>query len=635
MTGEPTPRRAWRHLRPHLPLLLAAGLYVLSRLLVVLSAGDLVHPVMDQEAKHTELLWAMSSGRFGEGGWQLFDFLLTAGSLHHPGYLSVSAFYAVLAVPFGPTLLAVRLVPVLCWAVGLSAVGWLVGRRLGRWAGVAVPLLACFAPPDVLAKQLAAVGSHVECVGPLGVALAGWLAWLDQESSWRRAAFAGVALGYAAAFDYLLGPAILGLVLLAVLPPWRRPTRRELGALAVGGLVGLWPLWLVMAPDPAGLFQRSITEDPNSTLLNVATGSGRGWFEYRRAFFWALGLEWQELGIFAPGGAEATSEGGRHLVKALVVLGPLLLLPAALLSRHRRLGLAFALLPVSVLVGIVVTSPFDFVRLAYVMPVWFLGVAWPAVGLGLGWALWRGEGRGLRAVGAATGLLAVLGAATLVALTAADEARMVRLSRAGELLDYRYAAYWHYRIDTITADEVERTNDLIDVLEAEGEPWGAITAGLGFPGGEGDLEVGADGPWEAPKPSWPGLRARFEGWDEWTNTYRSSQPEAWEAMDPERAGAVMGRAMAIRADGDGALAASLLERARAEEMWPAELAESGFWRGWGFSLGRYEAGDDWLAQVPEEHREQARAGAEAGRARGDVPEVLRRPTVNTVLSGPT
>jgi hypothetical protein len=625
--------------------------FFVSRLLVILSAGDILHAVESREAKHTELAWAAATDTLGTQGWGFFDFALTAGNLHHASFTSVSVVYWLLSLVLGGTALTVRLVPLLFGTVGLAALTALIGRRFGWVAAAAAPLCATLAPPDIISWQLSCIGSHTEVVGPLGLMLLAWSAWVDGERPGPlRAGLCGAALGYGAGFSYLMWPVVIGLVALTLLPPRPRASASQGRWMGLGLVLGLWPLWLVFLPDPGGLFGRSITEDPNSTMLAVAAGSGRSFEEYRAALFWALRLEWQEGGVFGPGGQLPSAEGGMFLVRSLVVFGPLVLLPAALRAPgrgQRRLALALAAMPACLLVATVVTSPFDFVRTPYLLPVWFVGVLWPAVGIGLARATW-GRGGADRALAAGTGAAALAGLLALAAICLPPIPSLLRLERAPDVLAHRYAAYWHYGFGSVTGDEVERANDLLDVRAADGDPAGAFGFELGFALAEHEMEAGQAGPWESPKPDWPSLRSRFERWDELSHVFANARPDLWETVDPLVTVQNMGRAMAVRADCDGALVQELVARAHDEGMWPATLSEPGFWEGFGYGCGRAAwlaaqkqtpgpgpDGVSWIGQLTEPHAERVKAGWREAARRGPVPHMGRSPAIRSSLAGPT
>jgi len=641
--------------KPWARALPAAGgvlIFVVLRVLVILSAGDVLHAVESREAKHTELAWAAANGLLGTQGWGFFDFVLTAGNLHHASFTSVSVTYWLLSLVLGATALTVRLVPLLFWTGGLVCVTALLGRRFGWTAAALAPLCATLAPPEMVSWQLSCIGSHSEVVGPLGLMLLAWAAYVDAEQrTVLRAGVCGVAIGYAAGFSYLMWPVVLGLLALALLPPVRRPTGKETAWLAAGLVVGLWPLWLVLLPEPSGLFGRSITEDPNSTMFSVATGSGRSFDEYRTAFFWALSLEWQSAGIFAPGGAEVTDEGGRFLVRSLVVLGPLALLPAALRGSgrgQRRVALAMAAMPVCLLVAIVVTSPFDFVRTPYILPVWFVGVFWPAVGAGLAIALWRQGGLD-RGLGIATGAAAAAGLFALAGICLPLAPSMLRMERAPQVLAHRYPAYWHFGFGSITGDEVERANDLLDVREAEGLASGGFGFELGFAMPEHNQDLGQPGSWDTPPPDFKSLRSRFERWEELSQVFARARPDLWAQVDPRITAENMGRAFAVRADCDGQLVVGLLREVEQARLWPSDLSLGSFWNGFGFGCGRAAwlksarpavgpgpQGEGWIDTLPQpEFAEQVRAGWNAAAQTGAVPEMKRRSALLSTLAGPT
>jgi len=634
-----------------LPAAFGVLLFLSLRVLVILSGADVLHAVESREAKHTELAWAAATEILGTEGWGVFDFLLTAGNLHHASFTSVSLAYWMLELLIGGTALTVRLVPLLFWTGGLVAVTAVLGKRFGWWAAALAPVCATLATPEIISWQLSCIGSHTEVVGPLGVMLLAWAAYVDGGGRRTvRAGLCGTALGYAAGFSYLMWPVVLGLIVLSVLPPRPRPDRLQWIALALGFIVGLWPLWLVFLPDPAGLFGRSITEDPNSTMLAVAAGSGRSFESYRTAFFWALSLEWQEGGIFGPGGQLPSANGGIHLVRSLVVLGPLSLLPAGLRAQgrgQRRLAVALAAMPVCLLAAIVVTSPFDFVRPPYLMPVWFVGVVWPAVGVGLAMALWR-QGSFDRFLGGVTLAAALLGLGGLGAICLPGVPDMIRLERTPEVLAHRYPAYWHYGIGSLTADEVERTNDLLDVREAEGNPAGAFGFELGFAMPEHELDLGQDGPWSTPPPDEKSLRARLERWDELSHVFARARPDLWSMVEPRTTVENMGRALAVRSDCDGALVEELVGSLMDEGLWPANLSLPDLWRGFGFGCGRAAwiassrpaqgpgpQGVDWLDTLPPDLADEARDGWREASRLGPVPPMGRNPVLLSTLAGPT
>lgn len=632
MTGTPATPPWWR--RPWiLPALGVLGFFLI-RLTAAMCVGDSITSMGDQEAKHTELAWALRHGMFGTENWQLSDFLLTGGNIHHPGYLTISLWFAVLAKFVGQSLLALRLIPILWWTGAIAALCWIVHRRIGPLAAAVLPLAFWFAPVHDIGFQLHTNGSHTEALLPLALLLASFSAFVDaEERSLGLALVSGFFTGYAFAFSYLLWPPILMLLALGAFRPrfWSEP--RRLGQALAGFAVGSFPLWFLSILQPGYLWRRSLTEDTSSVFTSVAAG-GKTFEQFRFAFVRALRLEWQDGGLFAPAGRELMADGGIYLYRSVAILGGLLLLPAVLRTQGatRRLGIALAILPFAMLVFLSRTTPFEFIKEVYVMSPLGVGLAWPALALGLGWTLWRAGGVD-RAIGGATAVAGVLALGFFVLGMAPLMAPIWQPDRADALLRHRYSAYWHYRAEPVPAEQVDLWNDFIDVREQEGDPMGAFGLRMTLYTQDDGEEIRED--------AW-----MLESWEEVRGNFERAFPDTFAQVDMTRTAHNIGWGLGIRTGWDVAPIARMVGYAERTGRLPSELEVSAIWEGWGFGRARAElvgatyglaipASDSALSVVPSEHQAAVARGMAAGRALGAVPKQGKEATLRSALAGPT
>jgi len=617
-------------------LIPAAGvlLFFLIRLTAALCAGDTLVQMGDQEAKHTEMAWALAQGDLGTTGWRIRDFLLTGGNVHHGGFLSISMWFWALSKVFGESLLTLRMIPILWWTGTVAVWAFVLHRRVGPVAAGLSPIAFLLAPVDVLGWQLHTNGSHTEIVLPLALMCAGFCLYLDAE---RRtpllAGAAGLAVGYAVGFNLAMGPVVLLLLLIGVLPPawWRAPKR--LGVAVAGVLVGLWPLWLLMALDFRGFLFRPLTEDPSSQLGNVARGLGNDktipWL-----FFDALEIEWQQGAILAPGGQLLTVDGGFHLYRTALILGALLLVPAAIRSPGpaRRLGLLVGMLPAAMLLIVSWATPFDMVRPVYVLAPLSVGLVWPALAVGLGLGLWSRPAWFDRVLGAATGGVGVLVMLFVLSVSVSSIPELWQPDRAGALLRHRYSAYWHYRMGPIPAEQVDRWNDVIDVREQDGDPMGMF----GFP-----MTVLAQEGEGVPDDGW-----LLDHWAEVSGNFERAFPLTYASVDLGLAAENIGWGLGIRSGFVVQDFVRLVGSAQRDGRIPPELDLQRIWTGWGYGRARAELVDvargrtvepaaEALVLVPEEFRAAASRGMDAAHALGPVPRQRRPTTLRSVLGGPT
>ncbi|HCP46174.1 MAG TPA: hypothetical protein DIU15_09040 [Deltaproteobacteria bacterium] len=625
-------------------LLVIVLAFFCHRLLVILSAGDFLYPLEPSEAKNTQIAWDLVTGRFGQGDFNFGTYLANSGSVHHASYSSGAFLYWLSSLFLGFGLLSVRIIPLLCWTATLYLWMRLLRGIFGTTAAALSGVGLFLVPSLFLAFQLTFLNCHPEAVLPLVLAVIAWLHWHHDEGPKRkRGLWLGLAVGYAFIFSYLLWPFLLLMALLSLIPPRRWPGRESLKGIALGLGLGLWPLWLIALTDPFAIFRYSITERPETTLVNMALGVGN-----------STELFWQTVRENLPYGSHdywlAQMEPGRwwggaafeRIAYHLLVYAPLILLPWTLTDRDarvRRLGTLIAIAPAAVYLWLAFASPWKpNIPVRYLVPLGLLGFSAPGIAVGLGLRRFR--------AGKRTGaLLALLGAGTLLWLTpprAQEQWTAVQPDRMAALSEHRYVAYYNLGIGTVWAEQVQDVNDLIDVRTAQGDHrgFGGIQAGLWGSGRR--LGLG-EGDWEAQPLSWHSLSAGIAEWGERQSylQHESEMPEddpdphRLAKDDPRIAAQNIGWGAGIRARWQSDLMASTVREAQASGLWPDHLNWSDFWEGYGMGLGRAhpELSLDPLSLpgvLPEEARGPVSRGMTAGRAVGEVPEAPRIPVFKSV-----
>jgi len=643
------------------PGLVALGLVLLvfavHRFLVILSAGDFLYPLEPSEAKNTQIAWDLVTGRFGSGDFNFGTYLANSGSVHHASYSSGAFIYWFVSLFTGFSLLSVRLIPLLAWIGTLILWMALLRRHLGTTAAALAGIGLFLVPSLFIAFQLTFLNCHPEASLPLAAAIAAWLWWLESGGSGPRQSLVfGLCFGYAAVFSYLLWPFLAIIVALSLIPPRPSIERTPAARFALGMAVGLWPLWLILFNDPGALFTYSITERPETTLLNMARGRGldlglyfqtvRENLPYAFHDFWLVQEEAGRLW----GGAAFES-----ISYKLLVCGSLVLLPWAISERdplRRRLVLLVALGPPLVYLWLAFASPWKpNVPVRYLVPLGLLGFSAPGVAVGL--ALKR-----IRAGSRSAWLLAAIGALWLLWLSPPrlHEARAaVHPERMEALRQHRYVSYYNLGIGTVWAEQVRDVNDLIDVRTAQGsqEGFGGIQAGLW---GSGRRLALGEGDWQAPKLTWDALFSGIQEWSE-RQSYLPHKDEVGGDLDddPHRpirdelpaAAHNIGWCAGIRSSWNSATVAEVVSSAQSSGLcpqqpgewqgacWPASLDWQFFWEGYGFGLGRArpelsEHPDSLPAAIPEIARDAVARGIRAGRALGAVPEAPRKPLFKSV-----
>ena len=630
--SDEAPARGRRRIDPGLvAVAVVVAVFVVHRLLVILSAGDFLYPLEPSEAKNTQIAWDLMTGRFGQDGFTSSAYISNSGSIHHGSYSTAALSYLFVSRFTGYGLLSVRLVPLLFNAAALLIWMEILRRSVGLTASLLSGLALILVPTLFLAFDLTFLGCHPESQLPLALTIGAWLLWLrDGGRKKRTALLFGACVGYSLIFSYLLWPLLAVMVLLALTPPLVRPGKRGIGWGLLGLLVGLWPLWLILVlGGPGALFGSAITEREETTLLHMATGAGLDGALYWRTLWENLPAAfhdfWMNQRVAGPLWGRINFE---PIAYRILVFGPLLLVPWAVFEREpvrRRLLLLIGLAPALVYLWLCFASPWKpHVPVRYLIPLALLGFSAPAVMVGLGVQRAR-EGAGWRRAVAI--LLAVIGGGALAWLSPprfVEAADVIRLERSGPLLRHRYVAYYNLGIGTVWAELVDDVNDMIDVRTAQGEPEGFDGFQAGLWGSGRRLALG-EGDWEAPELEWGSLRA---GCNEWAERQGYLTDE--DRDDPRIVALNVGWGAGIRARWNAEVVAAVARQAQDEGGWPHWLAWSDFWEGFGFGFGRavpdVPAHPDSLPDaIPAEHRQEVVRGMEAGRALGEVPRAPRRP----------
>jgi hypothetical protein len=619
---------------------------------VALSAGDFLYPLEPSEAKNTQIAWDLLSGRFGEGDFGLRAYVANSGSIHHGSYSSAAVAYWFVSLFAGFDLLSVRLTPLLFWAAALGLWMEVLRRSLGTVAALLAGVGLTLVPTLYMGFQLTFLGCHPESVLPLAAMIGAWLYWQAPSEGDRRkrGLLLGACIGYALIFSYLLWPFVGMIVALSLIPPLPRPGRRELIALGLGLLLGLWPLWLILGLEgPAAIFASNITERGDTSMLDMALGRGRETGNLWRTLQDNLprfGMDLPETAMDGCGKfkdywmCQATTGklwGGINFepfAYRIMVFGPLVLLPFSLLERRpalRRLLLLIALGPVLHYLFLAYANPWRAdasIPMRYLMPLGLLGFSAPGIAVGLGLNLAR-DRSGERSVWLRRSgmLLALLGATTLLWLAPPrliEAQAAVRLERSSELLRHRYVTYYNLGIGTVWADMVDEVNDMIDYRAAQGSPEAFHGFQAGLWGSGRRLALG-EGDWHPPPFDWGGLNAGIREWVE-RNGYREPQLQEDAAFVARNVGWGAG----IRADWNVAIVAEVLNTGIARGEWPPDLSQEDFWEGFGTGWGRtfddVPARVDTLPEsIPEAARPAVVRGMKAGRERGAVPEAPRKP----------
>lgn len=617
---------AWPYVLPGLVIVA----FVIHRVFVALTAGDLVYPIEPSEAKNTQLAWDFMTGRFGEHGYEFKSYIANSGSVHHASYSSTAFVYWLVTKFTGFTLLSVRLVPLLFWVAALVLWLGVLVRLLGTTTATLAGVSLFLVPTLFLGFQLTFLGCHSESVLPLTVLIAAWMFWTADGTDWRRWGLFGAALGYCAIFSYLLWPIIGLLAAVSFLPPRPRGNKHAWIALAVGLFVGLWPLWLIVGLDPRALTV-SITEQEDTTLINTALGRGQGLEAFTSA--WKQNLPYGHNDYWMNQATAGALHRGQHFEPTayrLMVFGPLLLLPWALTEDRplvRRLATLVAIVPAITYTWLAFASPWKpHIPVRYFVPFALLGFSAPAVGVGLALHRLR-SGSGIPAkVGAGVLAASCLGAMFWTAGPRMEESRAaVRMDRLDALQQHRYVTYYNLGMGNIWPEQVPEVNDLIDVRTHQGDPEGffGLQAALWGSGGM-RLALGL-GNWEPQEYVWDAMRG---GISEWHERQQWKPVEDWE--NPRKVAANIGWGTGILANWDPAMVARIVADAGGSEDWPSVLPWADFWEGYGFGWGR--ARDDAPTTIeavppalPEFMREAIIRGVQQGRALGEVPPATGKP----------
>ena len=225
-------------------------IFVADRLLLLFGQPDLLHDLDPGELKHMTLA---TSGLPDQGSLRESIRTWVSGpeNIHHGGFPVVSILFAGIAKITGPSLHALRMIPVLsAFIAALLLYSWL--RRQGSNLSAVLCLALLVGAPLLFLKwTCVARGGHTEAVlfAPLMLLSLERALQTSQKRFWF---FSGLVGGFAVYFSYLAIPLVLVLSFGALLETLLRSRPRVIPAtltLGVGGIVGFGPWltgWLVL-----------------------------------------------------------------------------------------------------------------------------------------------------------------------------------------------------------------------------------------------------------------------------------------------------------------------------------------------------------------------------------------------------
>ncbi len=147
---------------------------------------------------------------------------------------------------FGPTVFALKLIPVLWFTAALWFWQDLAERFAGRRTAVIFSALFVFSPPSFTAYSLTAMGFHSDTVALTAATL--WLFFKQTRSEaagLARAAALGSLAGFSLWFSYHYALTLAALALYWLWRERRMPSGRRTLLIAAGFLAGFWP-WLAL-----------------------------------------------------------------------------------------------------------------------------------------------------------------------------------------------------------------------------------------------------------------------------------------------------------------------------------------------------------------------------------------------------
>ncbi len=143
---------------------------------------------------------------------------------------------------FGPTYLALKLVPLLLGAVALAALWWALEKSVGLRAANVAAVLFAIAPTTLLKYSLMASGNHFETITFTALAIAAWVRAVRVDASPAALGAFGLSCGFAL-FVFLGALTPIALLMLALLGVrGLRQLLRDAPWLGAGFALGIAPL---------------------------------------------------------------------------------------------------------------------------------------------------------------------------------------------------------------------------------------------------------------------------------------------------------------------------------------------------------------------------------------------------------
>ncbi len=162
------------------------------------------------------------------------------------GSLVVGPLAAIFFLFFGPTVFALKLVPLLFFILALVFWYLTIQRYVSERVAVYFALIFCFPPPLFTAYSLTAVGFHSESI--FFSAVTAFLLFKiasDDDCPLYYPALLGLTAGFGLWFIYTYGPTLVAVLLFWFWYRKGRPDWVRLGCFAIFFVVGFWP-WIIV-----------------------------------------------------------------------------------------------------------------------------------------------------------------------------------------------------------------------------------------------------------------------------------------------------------------------------------------------------------------------------------------------------
>ena len=270
-----------RHAPPSIraQVICAVALFMGARLVLILSAPDVLAMVDQATWKHADLAADLRSGQL-PGVRELADLAWNGFNFHQVAFIPYSLAFALFALPLGSGYVSLHV-----FAAGFSALGvagWalLLARHGPRSSAIAFAILSALAPLPIAMMQVRPYSGHTEAQGLATLALALLLVKNGSvlPTTPRQMIACGLVAGMALSLSPLAAPVLacggLGLVAGLILGVRHDDLLRKLSFGAAGLFAGALPYLIRAVFAPEDMFSMPVVEydqaDPASILRGQA-----------------------------------------------------------------------------------------------------------------------------------------------------------------------------------------------------------------------------------------------------------------------------------------------------------------------------------------------------------------------------